>query len=323
MRADRLLSIVLLLQAHHQMTSRDLASRLEVSERTIHRDMDALSGAGIPVVAARGSGGGWSLLGEYRTDLTGLTETEIQSLFVTKPAKLLADLRLEKAADGALLKLLACLPATFRQGVDRARQRIHVDVSGWSRREEAVPFLPILQEALWLERYVQITYERGEHGEQVQRVIAPFGLVAKGSVWYLVGAVDGHVRSYRVSRIAHAEILNERTVVPEDFDLAQYWEQSSSAFKANVPNFVATFWVSPAIWQRLWFAGRFARVTETEEIDARGWRKAVIGFDVEEMACEYAVSFGPYLEVIEPASLREKVITMVQATLEFYRSSNL
>ena len=186
MRADRLLSIVLLLQAHKQMTSRDLASRLEVSERTIHRDMDALSGAGIPVVAARGSGGGWSLLGEYRTDLTGLTETEIQSLFVTKPAKLLADLRLEKAADGALLKLLACLPATFRQGVDRARQRIHVDVSGWSRREEAVPFLPILQEALWLERYVQITYERGEHGEQVQRVIAPFGLVAKGSVWYLL-----------------------------------------------------------------------------------------------------------------------------------------
>ena len=319
MRADRLLSIVLLLQAHHQMTSRDLASRLEVSERTIHRDMDALSGAGIPVVAARGSGGGWSLLGEYRTDLTGLTETEIQSLFVTKPARLLADLRLEKAADGALLKLLACLPATFRQGVDRARQRIHVDVSGWSRREEAVPFLPILQEALWLERYVQITYERGEHGEQVQRVIAPFGLVAKGSVWYLVGAVDGHVRSYRVSRIAQAEILNERTVVPEDFDLAQYWEQSSSAFKANVPNFVATFWVSPAIWQRLWFAGRFARVTETEEIDARGWRKAVIGFDVEEMACEYAVSFGPYLEVIEPASLREKVITMAQATLEFYK----
>ena len=319
MRADRLLSIVLLLQTHHQMTSRDLASRMEVSERTIHRDMEALSGAGIPVVAARGSGGGWSLLGDYRTDLTGLTETEIQSLFVTKPVKLLADLRLEKAADGALLKLLASLPSTFRQGVERARQRIHVDVSGWSRREEAVPFLPILQEALWLERCVQISYERGEHGETVQRVIAPFGLVAKGSVWYLVGAVDGHVRSYRVSRIAQAEILNERATIPEDFDLVQYWEQSSSAFKANVPNYVATFWVSPAVWQRLWFAGRFARVTETEEVDARGWRKAVVGFDVEDMACEYAVSFGPHLEVIEPVSLREKVITMAQATLEFYR----
>src|SRR5215217_5286300 len=156
MRADRLLSIVLLLQAHHQMTSRDLASRLEVSERTIHRDMEALSGAGIPIVAARGLGGGWSLLGEYRTSLTGLTETEIQSLFVTTPAKVLTDLRLEKAADGALLKLLACLPSTFRPGAERARQRIHVDVSGWSRREEAVPFLPILQEALWLERKLQM-----------------------------------------------------------------------------------------------------------------------------------------------------------------------
>ena len=311
-------SIVLLLQAHHQLTSRDLASRLEVSERTIHRDMDALSGAGIPVVAARGLGGGWSLLGEYRTDLTGFTETEIQSLFVTKPAKLLADLDLEKAADGAMLKLLACLPATFRAGAERARQRIPFDLSGWSRREEAVPFLPILQEALWLERKLRITYARGEDCDAVQRVIEPFGLVAKGSVWYLVGSVDGSVRSYRVSRIVRAEVLNEHAAIPVDFDLASYWEQSSSTFRSNVPNYTATFLVAPEVWQRLRFAGRFARVTETDETDARGWRKAVVGFDVEEMACEYAVSFGPKLEVIEPATLREKVIRMVQATLESY-----
>ena len=319
MRADRLFSIVLLLQAHHQMTARDLASRLEVSERTIHRDMEALSGAGIPVVAARGLGGGWSLLGEYRTRLTGFTETEIQSLFVTQPAKVLADLKLEKAADGALLKLLACLPATFRQGAERARQRIHVDVSGWSRREEAVPFLPILQEALWLERKLQVTYERGPGCEAVQRLIAPFGLVAKGSAWYLVGAVDGHVRSYRVSRIRHAELLNEHADIPPDFDLATFWQQSATTFRSNVPNYLAQFWVSPEVWLRLSFAGRFARVTETDETDARGWRKFVVGFDVEEMACEYAVSFGPYLEVIEPQSLREKVINMAQATLDFYK----
>jgi predicted DNA-binding transcriptional regulator YafY len=309
---------VLLLQAHHQLTARDLASRLEVSERTIHRDMDALSGAGIPVTAARGSGGGWSLLGEYRTNLTGLTETEIQSLFVTKPAKVLADLRLEKAADGALLKLLACLPATFRQGAERARQRIHVDVSGWSRREEAVPFLPVLQEALWLERKLLISYERGADCDAVQRLIEPYGLVAKGSAWYLVGAVDGHVRSYRVSRIAQAEVVDEHANIPADFDLAEYWQQSAATFKKNVPNYVAQFWVSPSVWPRLSFAGRFARVTETDETDARGWRKAVIGFDVEEMACEYAVSFGPNLEVIEPVSLREKVISLVRATLKFY-----
>jgi predicted DNA-binding transcriptional regulator YafY len=304
------------------MTSRDLASRLEVSERTIHRDMEALSGAGIPVVAARGTGGGWSLLGEYRTTLTGLTEAEIQSLFVTKPTKLLADLHLEKAADGAHLKLLASLPSAFRQGAERARQRIHIDVSGWSRREEAVPFLPILQEALWLERKLSIKYERGANCEPVERLLSPLGLVAKGSVWYLVASVDASVdkstRSYRVSRILEAGILNEPAPIPTDFNLADYWQQSASTFKSNVPNYLATFWVSPAVILRLSFAGRFARVNETEETDARGWRKVHVGFDVEEMACEYAVSFGPNLEVIEPTELREKVVAMTKATLEFY-----
>jgi predicted DNA-binding transcriptional regulator YafY len=300
------------------MTSRDLASRLEVSERTIHRDMEALSGAGIPVIAERGSGGGWSLLGDYRTSLTGLNEAEIQSLFLTKPAKLLADLHLEKAADGALLKLLASLPSTFRQGAERARQRIYVDVSGWSRREEAVPFLPVLQEALWMERKLAITYERGENSEPVERLISPFGLVAKGSVWYLVGAVDGNVRTYRVSRISNVEVLDEAAPVPVEFNLAGYWEQSASTFKSGVPKYLASFWVSPAIVLRLGFAGRFARVQETDETDARGWKKVHVGFDVEEMACEYAVSFGPNLEVIEPLTLREKVIAMTRATLEFY-----
>ena len=318
MRADRLLSIVLLLQANHQMTSRDLASRLEVSERTIHRDMEALSGAGIPVTAARGSGGGWSLLGDYRTNLTGLTETEIQTLFLTKSTKLLADLRLDKAADGALLKLLAALPSTFRQGAERARQRIYIDVSGWSKREEAVPFLPVLQEALWTERKLAIRYERGENCEAVERLISPFGLVAKGGVWYLVGAVEGSVRTYRVSRISFAKVLDSVAPVPVEFNLAEYWEQSASTFKSSAPNYLATFWVSPSVLPRLNFAGRFARVKETDETDERGWKKVFIGFDVDEMACEYAVSFGPNIEVIEPLTLREKVISMTKATLDFY-----
>ena len=320
MRADRLLSIVLLLQANHQMTSRDLAARLEVSERTIHRDMEALSGVGIPVTAARGLGGGWSLLGDYRTNLTGLTEQEIQSLFLTKSTKLLADLHLDKAADGALLKLLASLPSTFRQGAERARQRIHIDVSGWSRREEAVPFLPVLQEALWTEHKLVIRYERGENCEAVERVISPYGLVAKGSVWYLVGDVGGSVRTYRVSRISFAKVLDIVAPVPDEFNLAEYWEQSASTFKTSAPNYLASFWVSPSVLLRLNFAGRFARVRETDETDERGWRKVFIGFDVDEMACEYAVSFGPNIEVIEPLALREKVIAMTKATLDFYEN---
>jgi predicted DNA-binding transcriptional regulator YafY len=303
------------------MTSRDLATRLEVSERTIHRDMEALSGVGIPVTAERGSGGGWSLLGDYRTSLTGLTEPEIQSLFLTTSTKLLSDLHLDKAANGALLKLLASLPSRFREGAERARQRIHIDVSGWSRREEAVPLLPVLQEALWTERKLLITYLRGEHSEPVERLISPFGLVAKGSVWYLVGAVEGSVRTYRVSRVSFAKVLDVMAPIPVDFNLAEYWEQSSSTFKSNAPKYLASFWVSPAVVLRLSFAGRFARVMETDETDARGWKKVHVGFDVEEMACEYAASFGPNMEVIEPVTLREKVIAMTQATLEFYTTS--
>jgi predicted DNA-binding transcriptional regulator YafY len=113
-------------------------------------------------------------------------------------------------------------------------------------------------------------------------------------------------------------VLNEHATIPADFDLSSYWEQSSSAFRLNVPNYTATFLVAPEVWPRLRFAGRFARVTETDETDGRGWKKAIVGFDVEEMACEYAVSFGPKLEVIAPATLREKVIRMAQATLESY-----
>src|SRR5438477_2763226 len=152
MRADRLVSILLLLQVHRRTTASELAKRLEVSERTIYRDMDALGAAGVPVTAERGVGGGLMLMGPYRTNLTGLNEAEIQALFLTKPSTLLADLGLDKASDAALVKLLAALPSMSRQGAEYVQQRIHIDVQGWNRPEEAVPCLPLLQEAIWQER---------------------------------------------------------------------------------------------------------------------------------------------------------------------------
>jgi predicted DNA-binding transcriptional regulator YafY len=318
MRADRLLSILLLLQAHHQLTSRNLADRLEVSERTIHRDMEALSGAGIPVVAERGIGGGWSLLGEYRTNLTGLNEAEIQSLFLNRPSRLLADLKMDKANEGALLKLLAALPVIYRRNAERARQRIHIDVAGWSREEEAVPLLPVVQEAVWLERKLRFSYKRGGGCDAVERVVDPLGLVAKGSVWYLVAAVAEEVRSYRISRMLQAELVNATSTSPEDFDLAAYWQTSSAVFKSRLPNYTATFRVAPDAFVRLSYAGRFARVGRAEETDSRGWIKVSVGFDVDEMACEYALSFGAKLEVLDPPSLREKVIAAAKEVLSVY-----
>jgi predicted DNA-binding transcriptional regulator YafY len=318
MRADRLLSIVLLLQTNHQLTSKDLASRLEVSERTIHRDMEALSGAGIPVVALRGIGGGWSLLGEYRTSLTGLNEAEIETLFVTKPPKVLADLKLEKAAEGAMLKLLAALPATYQRAAERARQRIYVDVQGWKKQEEAVPLLPVLQEAIWLERRLAFTYSRGYECDAVERTVDPLGLVAKGSVWYLVAAVDSDIRSYRVSRIVRADVLNERATIPGDFDLSVYWESSAAAFRSSLPNYTAVFRIAPDVLPFLRFAGRFARVNDSYETEADGWIRISVGFDVEEMAVGYALSFGPKLEVLEPQTLREKVTEEAKEIVAFY-----
>ncbi len=321
MRADRLLSIVLLLQTHRHLTAGALAERLEVSERTIHRDMEALSGAGIPVVAERGTGGGWSILGEYRTDLTGLNESEIQSLFVTQSPKVLADLKLQKASEGALLKLLAALPAIHRHGAERARQRIYVDSKGWSRLEDSVPLLPVLQDAVWNERKLRITYERGPGCEAVERVLDPLGLVAKGNAWYLVAGVDEYVRSYRIARISNAEVLDERSHTPVGFDLGAYWEKSAETFKSTLPRYVATFRVSPTIFPRLRFAGRFARVSDVMETGADGWLKVNVGFDVEEMACEYALGFGANLEVLDPLVLREKVKEMAEEVVRCYQGS--
>jgi predicted DNA-binding transcriptional regulator YafY len=317
MRADRLFTIVLLLQSERQLTARNLARRLEVSERTIHRDMEALSGAGIPVVAERGAGGGWSLLGNYRTNLTGLNEAEIQSLFVVKPSRLLADLKLERAAEGAFLKLLAAVPSIQRRGAEHARQRIYVDVTGWNRTEETVPLLHTLQEAVWQERKVLMTYARGEC-DTVERTVDPLGLVAKGSVWYFVAAVEGEVRSYRVSRIQRAEIMDAASIRPADFDLAAFWEQSAAQFRAHLPRYRATVRVRREILSRLPYAGRFARIERTGEPDADGWVKVRLGFDAEEMACEYALSFGTQLEVLEPPALREKVVAAAQHVVAFY-----
>jgi predicted DNA-binding transcriptional regulator YafY len=319
MRADRLLSIVLLLQAHRQLSSRALAERLEVSERTIHRDMDALSLAGIPVVAERGSSGGWQLLGEYRTNLTGLNESEIQSLFLAPSTKLLSDLQLQKASEGALLKLLAALPAMYRHGAERARRRVFVDSAGWTRYNEAVPLLPLIQDAIWNERKLQITYERGPGHDAVERELDPLGLVAKGSAWYLVAGVEGSLRSYRISRISQAVILEAQSITPNDFDLGAYWQESTSTFKSTLPNYQAVFSVSPAVFPRLGFSGRFARVGEPVETTEDGWITVPVGFDVEDIACEYALGFGPNLRVLEPESLRSKVLEAAAQVLDMYQ----
>jgi predicted DNA-binding transcriptional regulator YafY len=318
MRADRLLSVLLLLQVHRRLTARELAKRLEVSERTIHRDMEALSAAGFPVFAERGSGGGWMLVEGYKTNLTGLNKDEIQALFLTKPLRLLADLGLDKASDAAMIKLSAALPSAYRDNAEHARQRIHIDITGWNRSDEAARLLPVLQQAVWQERKLRFTYERSFGCDPVERLADPLGLVAKGSVWYLVAVVEGDIRSYRVSRVVSAELTGEPCVRPKGFDLAEYWEQSTVSFKAQLPRYQATVRAHPDVFPRMSFAGRFARIEHADPPDSDGWIRVAMRFDVEEMACEYALSFGSKMEVVEPASLLEKVINAAKSVIAFY-----
>lgn len=323
MRADRLLSILLLLQAYRRLTARDLAERLEVSERTILRDMEALSHAGIPVFAERGTGGGWSLLGEYRTNLTGLNEAEVQALFLARSPQVLDDLGLSKAAEGALLKLLAAVPSTAQQNADAARTRIHVDVSGWQHRpEEAVPLLPLLQQAVWQERKLLMTYQRGDC-DAVERLVDPLGLVAKGSVWYFVAGVDDTVRTYRVSRVARVALTEQPCARPTDFDLAAYWQQSNREFKASLPQYHATLRVQADTVLRLYYGGRFARVEQVGEPDGEGRVLVRMRFQFAEEACEFALGFGAQVEVIEPIELRAKIVEMARQVMEFYTGKTI
>lgn len=307
MRADRLISIMLLLQVHQRLTARDLAERLEVSERTIHRDMEALSSAGIPVYAERGVGGGWSLVEGYETNLTGLNDVEIQTIFLSKPARLLTDLGLQSAAESAMNKLLAALPAMQRRDAEYVRQRVHIDASGWSNTQENVHYLPRLQEAIWQERKLKIIYELST-GPIVTPVLDPLGLVAKGSTWYLVALFTGKPAVYRVSRIIDACLLDEASERPSRFDLAAFWAESSAQLVANLPRYPVEVLARPEVVPILRGGGRFSRVEQIEPPDSEGWQRLTIVFETEAEARAHCLSFGPKIRVVAPLALREEVI---------------
>jgi predicted DNA-binding transcriptional regulator YafY len=319
MRADRLLSILLLLQSRGRMTARSLAERLEVCERTILRDMEALGAAGVPVVADRGAGGGWRLIDGYQTKLTGLTAAEIQTLFLGRPPKLLADLGLKEAADAAWIKLQAALPIEVRERAEFVRSRILIDARRWRDQSEAIRGLPTLLEALWQSRRVRFVYEPydPDRCDERERVVDPLGLVARGSTWYLIAQREGAIRTYRVSRIRDATVIAEPSARPPGFDLATHWEASSSAFREQLPRYYATFLAERSIMP--WIRYRGWRL---QDESAEGDRVRIrVRFDVEDEALMFALSFGPALEVLEPVALREKVIAAAIKTVEFYSAT--
>jgi predicted DNA-binding transcriptional regulator YafY len=317
MRADRLLAILLIMQNRERVTAAELAAHLEVSERTIYRDMDALSMAGVPVVSERGSMGGWNLLDGYRANLNALNVKELQTLFLSQP--LFVDLGLEQSAKNALLKLLTSLPGEYHGHVELVNRRLYIDPTGWQRSKENVSWLPTLQEAVWNDRTLTLHYRLGDKSE-VERIVEPLGLVAKGNVWYFVGITEGDVRTYRVSRIVSAAVTEQAWERPQNFDLKAYWQQSMADYMENITRYPITIGVSPAILPRIRYAGTFAKIDQVFPPDADGWSKILLHFDMPDEAREFVLGFGTFVEVVEPITLKDEVVRMAEAVIRSYQS---
>lgn len=324
MRADRLLVLLLLLQTRGRVTAQTLARRLEVSERTIYRDLEALSMAGVPVYAERGPGGGWCLLEDYRTNLSRLTDLEVHTLFLSGAAGPLEDLGLGKTREDALLKLLAALPSVYRRNAEMASQRIHLDAAGWFHHDEPVPYLTMIHEAVWQDRRVRLTYKHIDDS-LVERVVDPYGLVAKASIWYLVCATaesGGEMRVYRVGRIKVAELLPEHFERPATFDLKAYWAQSTAAFEKSRYAYAVTMGVDAgAVDELASLLGTsiYALVEQAGPPDE--WGRVVITFSFESLsqARYQLLSFGPAVEVLEPRDLRDGLAEVAAGVAKLYR----
>lgn len=244
MRADRLLSILMLLQTKGRMTAHDLASQLEVSERTIYRDLDALSTAGIPIYTERGPNGGCSLIDGYQTRLTGLTEAEVRALFLFNMAAPLADLGLGKVLDDALLKLEAALPAASRAKVEQVQQRFHLDATWWYHPADASTCLQTIQEALWQDHKLYLVYCEND-GTWHEYTLDPYGLVSKAGLWYLIGVSDECYQVLRVSHIMHTLLLDEQFQRSANFDLARYWAEYCAQLEMNRPPYAVPLRLAP------------------------------------------------------------------------------
>src|SRR5436305_11036005 len=294
MRATRLVSLLLLLQTRGQLTAAEIAGTLEVSIRTVHRDVESLSAAGVPVEAVRGPAGGYRLAGGYRTRLTGLTGDEAEALFAAGIPGPAAELGLGGELAAARLKVLAALPHELQERASRASRLFHLDTRGWFRAEDKVPHLPARAAAVWSGCRVRIRYREGPR--VVQRTIDPLGLVLKGGAWYLIARRSAGMRVYRVSRVASVRPLDASFARPGEFELRRFWDEWSRDFEQRLARVDVTVRVNDEV--RRWLPGE-------PRIDSEG--RTVVAFAHLGDAYRELLRFGSQLEVLEPAELRERI----------------
>ncbi|TDC04422.1 YafY family transcriptional regulator [Nonomuraea longispora] len=308
MRASRLLSLLLLLQSRGRMTAPELAAELEVSVRTIYRDVEALSAAGVPVYADRGPAGGYQLLDGYRTRLNGLTSEEASSLFLAGLPGPAAELGLAKVAANAELKLLAALPPEPRSHASRMRERFLLDVPGWYRTNDDVPHLSEVAEAVWEQRPLRMTYRRWGPRE-IERVIHPYGLVLKGGSWYMVAAPPGEdPRTYRVARILSLQTLPGAFSRPEGFELSGFWRAYAKEFRERMYTAEVVIRLAPGRGDLLAYTMGAdvvgAALAVAGEPGPEGWLTLTVPVESLTHARWLLLRMGADVEVLEPPELR-------------------
>ena len=322
MRADRLLTILLLLQARGRMTAQELADEVEVCQRTIYRDVEALSEAGVPVYADRGPGGGYALLDRYHTTLTGLNRDEVRALFMLNIPKPLAQLGVDEQLKAALLKLSASLPEARRPDETMVRQRFYLDSTWWFQAEEPVPHLPTLQEAVWRDRRLLLTV-RLQRETVREWLVDPYALVAKAGVWYLVYFRDGRLRVHRVSEVLAAHATDESFRRPADFDLAAFWTKWCADYEGSRPSYPVLARVSPGLVPHLpqLFGDPIREAVVRAGLpDAEGWLTLQLPFETFEAARTRILGLGCAVEVLEPPALRKSVVDFAAQIVAFYSS---
>ncbi|MET7364291.1 YafY family protein [Streptomyces sp. NPDC005566] len=322
MRAARLIKMVLLLQSRPTMTAAELARELEVSERTVTRDAQALSEAGVPVYADRGRAGGYRLVGGYRTRLTGLARHEAEALFLSGLPSALREMGLDDAASAARLKVSAALLPSLRDASQSASQRFHLDAPGWYHEPVTPELLPAVAEAVWDDRVVRASYRRGATSGEVEREMSPYGLVLKAGVWYLCARVADDFRVYRIDRFTAVAVSATRFERDERFDLPRFWEERAAQFARSILRTEVTVRLSEAGVRRLPYAVDRAAAEEAlaaaSPPDADGRRTLTLPVESEDVAYGQLLSLGPELEVLAPAALRERVADAAERLRDLY-----
>jgi len=322
MRASRLVSLLLLLQTRGQMTAAELARELEISIRTVHRDVEALAESGVPIYAERGLRGGVRLVDGYRTRLTGLTADEAEALFLSGLPGPAAELGLGTVMAAARLKVLAALPGELRGRATRLVERFHLDAAGWFQADEPVPSLATLADAVWSGLRVDIEYDRGQTVSS--RFLDPLGLVLKAGVWYLVALAEGQPRTYRVSRVRAATTLDERVERPPDFDLATFWAESSAAYEREAARVDVTVRADPERLDHLRTAVGSQAVASAERIavaDPDGWIRLRLRLDWPDEVPARLLAAGTSIEVLDPPDIRDRLSRIARRVADRYEAA--